>query len=63
MYRITILSGIAYAVKIESLEEKEIDEIMSFIESSEPVILCNDLEDFTLIFDYDIKMVEREDED
>jgi len=50
MYRITVLSGVAYAVSIEDImdlqyDEDELGAIRILISEGSPVIFCEDLED------------------
>jgi collagenase-like PrtC family protease len=67
MYRITIMSGKFYAVKIdlsntEKQTKREIEEIETFTSEGTPIILVNELEDLEeLGIDVDdVLMVERE---
>ncbi len=44
MFRFVLLGSNWYGMEIESLDAKEIEDIDDFIESYEPVLLCNSIE-------------------
>ena len=61
MYRVVKISNKYYGVEIDSVED-DMKNIESFIETGDPVILCDELDDLE-IFDIDmseIKMIDNE---
>lgn len=61
MIRITKMSGKYYGIEVSDDTEKEMEDIISFVEQGTPVILVNsidDLEDIG-IYDADVIMVGR----
>lgn len=57
MYRVTIMSGNYYAVKMTKTSEKEFEEIETFACDGVPVILVADLEDLEYL-DIDVNDVQ-----
>ena len=54
MYRLVRLSSKWYAVSINELNEEETDEIKTFVDEGNCVVLVEDLEDFADTFGCDV---------
>jgi len=58
MYRVTILSGNAYSIYMESPCEEDIEAVMALVNSGDPVLLVDDLESAADLLNLDIIEVE-----
>lgn len=59
MFRVTVLSGKAYAVQVDDLMDDE-DNIEEFVASGDVVLLCEDLEDLEPFGIDDVQIVEED---
>ena len=63
MIRIVKMTNKYYGIKIDSIDDKEIENIEFFVNDGIPVILVNELDDLTVldIEEFEVEMVTPED--
>ncbi len=58
MIRLVKMGGKWYGLEIREIDSDEVDNLIAFVESGEPVLLCCDLEEAEELLDIDIDDVE-----